>query len=77
MTAVNVYTGNRLADYNFLVMHIRSDRHGSTPSWPGDKNRADLHEDGRFLYPGTGTGSETGRGVAKGTKLNIPMPRCG
>lgn len=35
---------------------------------------ADLHEDGRFLYPGTGDRSETGRGRAAGTKLNIPMP---
>jgi len=35
---------------------------------------ADVHEDGRFLYPGTGSRSETGRGEAKGTKLNVPMP---
>jgi acetoin utilization protein AcuC len=35
---------------------------------------ADLHEDGRFLYPGTGRETETGRGAASGTKLNIPMP---
>jgi len=34
---------------------------------------ADLHEDGRFLYPGTGNRSETGRGAAAGTKLNVPM----
>ena len=34
---------------------------------------ADLHEDGRYLYPGTGAADETGRGAAKGTKLNIPM----
>jgi acetoin utilization protein AcuC len=34
---------------------------------------ADLHEDGRFLYPGTGSRDETGRGAAAGTKLNIPM----
>jgi acetoin utilization protein AcuC len=35
---------------------------------------ADLHEDGRFLYPGTGHADECGRGDAAGTKLNIPMP---
>ena len=35
---------------------------------------ADLHEDGRFLYPGTGAQSESGRGVALGTKLNLPLP---
>lgn len=34
----------------------------------------DFHEDGRFLYPGTGDITETGTGEAKGTKLNIPMP---
>jgi acetoin utilization protein AcuC len=35
---------------------------------------ADLHEDGRYLYPGTGAAEETGRGVATGTKLNLPLP---
>jgi len=35
---------------------------------------ADLHEDGRYLYPGTGGAEETGRGAAAGTKLNIPLP---
>lgn len=35
---------------------------------------ADLHEDGRFLYPGTGAASEAGSGAAAGTKLNIPLP---
>lgn len=34
---------------------------------------ADIHEDGRYLYPGTGHASETGTGRAKGTKLNIPV----
>jgi acetoin utilization protein AcuC len=34
---------------------------------------ADLHEDGRFLYPGTGAESETGEGEAKGSKLNLPL----
>jgi acetoin utilization protein AcuC len=35
---------------------------------------ADLHEDGRYLYPGTGAIDETGRGAAAGTKLNVPLP---
>jgi acetoin utilization protein AcuC len=35
---------------------------------------ADIHEDGQYLYPGTGAASETGRGGAAGTKLNIPLP---
>ena len=34
---------------------------------------ADIHEDGRYLYPGTGAAAETGRGAAVGTKLNIPL----
>ncbi len=34
---------------------------------------ADLHEDGRYLYPGTGAATETGSGKAAGTKLNIPL----
>ena len=34
---------------------------------------ADIHEDGRYLYPGTGAADETGIGRAKGTKLNIPI----
>lgn len=34
----------------------------------------DFHEDGRFLYPGTGDITESGNGDARGTKLNIPMP---
>jgi acetoin utilization protein AcuC len=33
----------------------------------------DIHEDGRYLYPGTGYSSETGRGEAVGKKLNIPL----
>ncbi len=35
---------------------------------------ADLHEDGRYLYPGTGSLDETGLGAARGTKLNLPLP---
>ncbi|MEJ2344899.1 MAG: acetoin utilization protein AcuC [Gammaproteobacteria bacterium] len=34
----------------------------------------DLHEDGHYLYPGTGSRGETGVGAAAGTKLNIPLP---
>jgi acetoin utilization protein AcuC len=38
---------------------------------------ADIHEDGRYLYPGTGFAHEIGTGDAKGTKLNLPLlPRC-
>ena len=33
----------------------------------------DVHEDGRYLYPGTGSASESGAGKAKGTKVNVPL----
>src|SRR5579872_3947024 len=35
---------------------------------------ADMHEDGHYLYPGTGGSEEKGRGPARGTKLNVPLP---
>ena len=35
---------------------------------------ADLHEDGRYLYPGTGMAEEIGKGAALGLKLNVPLP---
>ncbi len=38
---------------------------------------ADIHEDGRSLYPGTGAVHETGSGNAEGTKLNIPLALVG
>ena len=39
---------------------------------------ADIHEDGDFLFPGTGFADETGKGDAIGTKLNISMnPEAG
>lgn len=40
-----------------------------------DLSFADIHEDGIYLYPGTGFMNETGTEKALGTKLNIPMPR--
>jgi len=39
---------------------------------------ADIHEDGSYLYPGTGFSHETGFGEAEGTKLNIGLePEAG
>jgi len=35
---------------------------------------ADVHEDGHFLYPGTGHEHEVGAADAAGSKLNIPLP---
>lgn len=34
----------------------------------------DVHEDGRYLYPGTGAATETGKGSAAGSKHNFPLP---
>ncbi|MEM3017575.1 MAG: acetoin utilization protein AcuC, partial [Candidatus Bathyarchaeia archaeon] len=34
----------------------------------------DLHEDGRYLFPGTGSPEEIGGGDAAGLKVNIPLP---
>jgi acetoin utilization protein AcuC len=60
------------------IAYIDIDAHhgdGVFYSFEDDPNLifADLHEDGRFLYPGTGAVTETGIGAAKGTKLNLPM----
>jgi acetoin utilization protein AcuC len=33
----------------------------------------DFHEDGKFLYPGTGDVDETGTGPGQGTMMNFPM----
>ncbi|KPV40349.1 histone deacetylase [Thiohalorhabdus denitrificans] len=34
---------------------------------------ADIHQDGRTLFPGTGDAEERGKGAAEGTKLNLPQ----
>lgn len=34
---------------------------------------ADIHEDGKYLYPGTGSENETGEDGAEGTKINLPL----
>ena len=57
-------------------------RHGDGLYYPYEDDPeliyADIHQDGRTLYPGTGHAHETGKGAAKGTKLNIPlMPGMG
>lgn len=39
-----------------------------------DLSLVDIHEDGNYLYPGTGFADETGKDRAEGTKLNVPMP---
>jgi len=34
----------------------------------------DFHEDGRHLFPGTGSTDETGEGAGAGYKINVPLP---
>lgn len=34
----------------------------------------DFHEDGHYLYPGSGDSRETGIGEAEGSKMNVPLP---
>ena len=34
---------------------------------------ADVHEDGRYLFPGTGMETERGQGAGEGKKLNIAL----
>lgn len=34
----------------------------------------DIHEDGRYLYPGTGGDEEEGTGFGAGTKMNVGLP---
>jgi len=60
------------------VAYIDIDAHHGDGVYYGfeDERRlifADLHEDGQYLYPGTGMTSEVGTGPARGSKLNIPM----
>ena len=61
------------------IAYVDIDAHHGDGVYYGFKDDAnlfivDFHEDGHYLYPGTGFADETGVGVAKGTKLNINMP---
>ena len=62
------------------ILYVDIDAHhgdGVFYNYDSDSNLfiVDFHEDGRFLYPGTGAADETGSGPAKGTKMNFPMPK--
>ena len=62
------------------ILYVDIDAHhgdGVLYNYDSDRNLfiVDFHEDGRFLYPGTGDADETGCGPAQGTKMNFPMPR--
>jgi len=60
------------------VLYVDIDvHHGDGVFYPYEYDRGvfifDVHEDGRFLYPGSGMERETGEGRAEGTKVNIPL----
>lgn len=60
------------------VLYVDIDvHHGDGVFYPYEYDRGvfifDVHESGRFLYPGTGTEGERGEGRAEGTKMNIPL----
>ena len=70
-TLRNIHGVNRIA-------YIDIDAHhgdGVYYSYEEDPNLifVDVHEDGRFLFPGTGFPEEIGIGPAKGTKKNISL----
>lgn len=61
------------------ILYVDIDAHhgdGVFYSFEDDKQLIflDFHQDSRTLYPGTGRSIETGKGSARGTKLNIEMP---
>ncbi len=61
------------------VLYVDIDaHHGDGIYYPFEDNPAvyiwDVHEDGHFLYPGTGFAGEKGKGKAYGTKVNVPLP---
>ena len=60
------------------VLYVDIDvHHGDGVFYPYEADRAvfifDVHEDGHFLYPGTGSETEKGEGQAWGTKVNVPL----
>lgn len=64
-------------EYPILYIDIDA-HHGDGVYYPFESDPYvyifDIHEDGRYLYPGTGFAHEEGSGPAKGTKKNIPLP---
>jgi len=60
------------------ILYVDIDAHhgdGVYYSYEEDPNViiVDIHEDGHFLYPGTGSLDERGKGAAQGTKINLPL----
>ena len=62
------------------ILYVDIDaHHGDGVFYNYDSDRhlyvVDFHEDGRYLYPGTGDADETGTGAAQGTMMNFPLPK--
>ena len=60
------------------ILYVDIDvHHGDGVFYPYESYREvfifDVHEDGHFIYPGSGKEIETGEGRAVGTKVNIPL----
>ena len=60
------------------ILYVDIDvHHGDGVFYPYEEDPGvfifDVHEDGHFLYPGTGRAEETGKGPAMGSKVNIPL----
>ncbi len=76
--AINIHKLRR--DYSYKkIAYIDIDAHHGDGVMYGfyddpDVLAVDFHEDGRYLFPGTGETHELGRGLAYGTKFNLPMP---
>jgi len=61
------------------ILYVDIDAHHGDGVFYGFENDpalifVDIHESGDTLYPGTGDQSESGTGLARGLKLNLPMP---
>lgn len=77
---IGVAAGILRRDYGLKrILYVDIDAHHGDGVYYGfeedpDFFIADVHEDGKYLYPGTGSPNEKGKGQAYGTKLNLALP---
>jgi len=65
-------------DLGFRVMYLDIDaHHGDGVQWAFYEEprvlTVSFHQDGRILFPGTGSATEIGRGKGLGYAVNVPM----